>query len=397
VAHEVGHTLGFPHNQKASSTYPVDSVRSRTWVKKMGHTPTLMDYSRFNYTAQPEDSIDLADLTPSIGPYDIYATKWGYSPIPTAKTPDDERPTLDRWAREQDQTPWFRFNVTGSMGSDPGDQTEAVGDGDAVKATGWGMKNIKRIAPLLMPAAVHDGEDYDDLRLLYDRLVSQWATELRHVSNVVGGADAQEKYGGQTGVRFAPLPRPKQKAAVQFLAENAFATPTYFLDPDILRRIEVEGALRRINAAQTGILASLFNDRRLERMIEFEALSPAPAQSYSLGEMLADARQGIWKELSAPKVTIDPFRRELGRSYLAQVKNKINPAPVSLPPGLPPEFAVLVGPARSTSDIRALFRSELKALDAQIRTALPRSANPETRAHLEDAHDEIERILKPEK
>ena len=135
VAHEVGHTLGFQHNMKASSTYTIEQVRDKKWVKENGHTPTIMDYSRFNYVAQPEDGIAVADLIPKIGPYDKWATHWGYAPIPGATTPDHEKPTLDKWAREQDEKPYLRFSTEGNDGTDPGDETEAVGDIDAVPAT----------------------------------------------------------------------------------------------------------------------------------------------------------------------------------------------------------------------------------------------------------------------
>jgi hypothetical protein len=395
VAHEVGHTLGYQHDQKGSSTYPVDSVRSRTWVKRMGHSPSIMDYSRFNYAAQPEDRIDLEDLTPRIGPWDTYITRWGYTPIPSARTPDEEWATLDRWSREQDSIPWFRFNLSDSRGADPGDHSEAVGDADPVKATGWGIRSIKQIVPLVVPASVRPGADYDDLNELYGRLIGQWATELRHVAILVGGADAQEKYAGQDGGRYAPIPRERQKDALRFLNENAFATPQFFLLDDILRKIEVEGALRRINQAQAGVLTTLFNDRRLERLVEFEALAADKRSAYTLGEMLTDVRGGIWGELGAPRVTIAPFRRELQRSYLSAANSKINPTPPTLPPGIPAQFAQQLGPARPTSDIRAMFRSELQTLDASLRAALPRAANRETRAHLEDARDQIEKILDP--
>src|SRR5687767_12114371 len=118
VAHEVGHTLGFQHNMKASATYPVDKLRDVQWLKIMSHTPTLMDYSRFNYVAQPEDNIPLEQLIPQVGPYDKWATMWGYKPIPGARSADDEKKTLDEWAREQDAKAYLRFSTADSFGSD---------------------------------------------------------------------------------------------------------------------------------------------------------------------------------------------------------------------------------------------------------------------------------------
>ena len=395
VAHEVGHTLGLQHDQKGSSTYPVDSIRSKSWVQRMGHSPSIMDYSRFNYTAQPEDGLEPEDLIPDVGPYDKYAIHWGYAPISGARTADQEWPTLDKWSREQDATPWFRFDVQDSRGADQSSHSEAVGDADPVKATGWGMKSIKQIAPLLVPATVRPGEDYDDLNEMYGRLVGQWATELRHVAWVVGGADAQEKYAGQTGERYKPLPKARQKEAIRFLNDNAFVTPTHFLRDDILRYIEVEGALRRINQSQSGILSTLFNDRRMERLIEFEALPATRRDAYPLSEMLADVRKGIWSELDDGTVRIDAFRRELQRSYLTQVNGKVNPAPFVPPAGFPAALLQQIGPARATSDVRALFRDEVRTLDADVARAMSRAGDRETRAHLADVRDQIRKILDP--
>lgn len=397
VAHEVGHTIGYQHDQKGSATYPTDSVRSRTWVARMGHSPSIMDYSRFNYVAQPEDNIALHDLIPRIGPWDKYTTRWGYTPIPGARTPDEEWPTLDRWSREQDSIPWYRFDVRDAGNGDPGAHSEAVGDADPVKATGWGIRSIRQIVPLLVPSTVRDGQDYSDLRMMYDRLVSQWATELRHVAWLVGGVDAQEKYGGQDGPRFVPVPKARQQEAVRFLNQNAFATPMWLASEDVLRRIEVEGVIRRIVQAQTGVLATLMNDRRLERLIEHEAMARNRADAYTLPEMAADVRRGIWSELASGTVAVNPFRRELQRAYLTAVGGKINPAPVQAPAGAPPGFAAQVGPARATSDVRAVFRAELQALDRDLAAAAGRAGDAVTRAHLADARQQIERILKPER
>ncbi|MEO7966374.1 MAG: zinc-dependent metalloprotease, partial [Gemmatimonadaceae bacterium] len=394
VAHEIGHTLGYQHDQKGSSTYPVDSVRSKTWVAKMGHAPSIMDYSRFNYTAQPEDGISLADLIPRQGPWDYYTTHWGYTPIPSAKSPDEEWPTLDKWSREQDTTPWFRFNLSDSRGADQGDYAEAVGDADAVKATGWGVKSIKQIVPLLERATEQAGHDYDDLTDMYGRLVAQWATEMGHVVSVVGGANAQEKYVGQSGPRYAPISKARMMDAVKFLNANAFATPTFFLDEGILRKIEVEGALRRINGAQGRLLNALFNDRRMERLDEFDALGK-PNEQYGVSELATDVRDGVWSELSARVVKIDPYRRELQRSYLGILDTKINVRPAQLAVGAPGLFGAPSSGARPTSDIRAVFRSELHALDVQVANALRRTQDRMTRAHLEDVRVQIKNVLEP--
>ncbi|MET0395517.1 MAG: zinc-dependent metalloprotease [Longimicrobiaceae bacterium] len=395
VAHEVGHTLGFQHNMKASATYPADSLRNEGFLRRMRHTPTLMDYSRFNYVVQPEDRIPVELLMPVVGPYDKFATMWGYRPIPTARTPEEERMTLDAWAREQDSKPYLRFSTVGSGGADPGDHTEAVGDADPVYSTGMGIRNIRRIVPMLIPATVRPGDDFADLRELYTRLIGQWRTELSHVPILVGGVESQEKRGGQQGVRFTPVSRARQEAAVRFLNENAFRTPRFFLDEDILRRIEVEGAITRIGTAQRGILDQLLNDARMRRMVEFEALADRPGQVYTLGEMLTDVRQGIWSELSSGSPSIDPFRRNLQRAYLAEVAERVNPpARPAAPTGL---AALLGGPAAPTgpTEAQGMLRGELRALDAQIRSAIPRAGDRATRLHLEAARDEIGKILDP--
>jgi hypothetical protein len=396
VAHEVGHTLGFQHNMKASSMYPADSVRSATWVAKMGHSPSIMDYARFNYVAQPEDHIALNDLIPRVGTYDKWATMWGYTPIPGAKSPEAERATLDEWARQQDTTPWFRFSTSGAKNSDSGDETEAVGDADAVKSTTAGLKNIKRIVPMLMPATIKPTEDNSDLDEMYGRLISQWSREMGHVANVVGGTTSQEKYGSQPGPRFTPISRERQKEAVAFLNENVFRTPQFFLDPAILRRIEPEGALARIRSAQNAVLNSLFNNARMARLQEFAAMSNGNGSSYTLANLIGDLHHGIWSEVTAPSVHIDAFRRNLQYAYLAQLASKINPAPI--PTGLPPvpaAFAFVVAPP--PDDARALMRADLMDLDAQLRDALPRAADAETRAHILEARHRIDVTLHPEK
>jgi hypothetical protein len=394
VCHEVGHTLGFQHNMKASSMYPADKIRDKEWVHKMGHTPSIMDYSRFNYVAQPEDGIAVEDLVPRIGPYDVWATVWGYKPIDGADTPKKEKPTLDKWAREQDNTPWLRFSTANSAGSDPGEETEAVGDADAVKSTAMGMKNLQRVAKMLMPAAAwKEGETYEDLSEVYGRLLSQWQLEMSHVAQVVGGLNSQEKVVGQEGRVFTLVPRPRQEEAVKFLVDSAFTTPVWLIDPDILRRIEPNGALTRIRNSQAAVMSQLLNDQRFARLIEQQTIDGSSA--YTAAELLATVRKGVWKELESPTVKVDAYRRNLQNAYLELVNTKLNGATPVAAAGAGGGGGRGGAAMAKSDDEKPFYRAELRTLNASITAALAKATDHDTKAHLEGAKDQIAKILDP--
>jgi hypothetical protein len=374
VAHEVGHSLGFQHNMKASSTYPLEKVRDKQWVKTMSHTPTLMDYSRFNYVAQPEDQIAAEDLIPKIGPYDKFATMWGYKPIPGAMTPDEEKATLNEWAKVQEKSPWLRFSTYGSNGSDPGENTEAVGDADAVKASTLGLKNLERVAGYLLAATEEKGEDWDQLQRVYSRVVGQWSLEMGHVAALIGANDSQQLHGGQTGVRFTPVSKERQQAAVKFLLDNGLNVPKWMLNPEVLRRIEPDGAVTRVKTAQTRVLTAMLATPRMNRMVEQNALDP---KAYAPADFLAEVRKGVFSEVYAGKPVIDTFRRNTQRVYLDLLGEKLN------------------GRAAANDDARSLVRAELKTLSADVTRAAAAVTDRATKAHLDDAKDQIARMLDP--
>ena len=392
AAHEVGHTLGFPHNMKGSSMYPVDSIRSKTWVAKMGHSPSIMDYARFNYIAQPEDGIPLGDLVPKVGPYDRFAVQWGYTPIAGAKKPEDEKTTLDTWARMQDSVPWYRF---GGGQVDPGEQSEAIGDADAVKSTRLGFKNLRRIVDLVVPASTTDKTaDYSLLRATYSGVLGQWATEAQHVTRVVGGLDKQEKAVSQSGPVWTMVPRARQKDAVKFLNDEVFTTPTAMIKPDILRKIESDGNINRVSGAQARTLSALVQNAKLQRMVEFEAIAANKGEVYSLGEMLTDLRKGLWSEIYSGK-PIDAYRRRLQATYLEAMASKIKPpAPNAQEAALAAAFGQAVV---NTRDFRPLLKDEMRTLDRELAAAVGRASDRTTRAHLMDARDQIKTMLDTDK
>ena len=381
VAHEIGHAIGFPHNMKASAMYPADSIRSVSFIERMGgqHVATLMDYSRFNYVAQPEDDMPVEYLIPSIGPYDEFAVKWAYAPIPGATTPEEERETLNEWAREQDDVPWFRFTTGGAP--DPEALTEAVGDEDAVKSSGLGLRNLRRVKDMLLDVAEEEGESYALLEDLYGNVVSQWGRYNGHVTAIVGGTYTQEKYG--TGERFEPVEFERQREAVQFLNDNVFSIPEWMLDRAILSRIEPEGTVERINGQQMRVLASLMNAGRLNRLIEFRALYDNGARMYGVADLMADLRDGIWDSyMGSGSVEVDVYRRNLQRGKLEMMRTLLHP----VADGDDPPEPVL-------SDVRPVVRAELVWLQGTLDGALNRAGDDMTRMHIQDLQVEVARAL----
>ncbi len=387
VTHEVGHSLGLPHNFKASATYPIEKIRDKDWVKKNSHVPTLMDYARFNYVAQPEDGLDPVDLIPKIGPYDVFCIKWGYSPIPSAKTPDEEKPTLNEWCKPQETTPWLRFSTAGTRGTDPGEETEAVGDIDPVEATRLGILNLKRVMDMLPAAVLRPGENYDELDHMYTAVWSQLRLELGHVANLVGGYDSEPKTGPVPGVRFTPVSEARQKAAVRFLNENLFKTPAWIEPAEILRKVEPTSGQARLLGIQQGILSNVLAQGRTARLQEHEAILGPKA--YTIAELISDLRAGIFGEFAGEAVKVDPYRRNLQRAFITVLGTRLNP---------PPAAAAGMGaasPALPTDDSRGAIRAELKSIRGMLQTKVAVAADTPTRNHAQDLIDQIGVILDP--
>ena len=391
VAHEIGHTIGLQHDQIGSSTYPADSVRSPSWVRRMGHSPSIMDYSRFNYVAQPEDNIPLEHIIPRVGPYDKYAIMWGYKPIPGATTSEQERPTLERWSRMQDTIPWYRFSANNEFGG-YGTLNEAVGDADPIQSTGLGFRNLQRVVGYIPAAATRPGEDNTDLRELYDRTVQQWSTEAGHVATMVGGGTVQYKSGSQPGAVYAPMPAARQQAAVRFLNDNVFRTPQFLVRPDIASRIEAGGMISRINGAQTRVLNNLMDDGRMNRLLEQEALGRERQYVYPLSSMLDDVRRGIWSEIYSARPVMDPYRRELQMDFLSVIDRKLNPQEQ---PGQQAVIFFGPRPAPLSDDAKSQLRGVLVTLRSEIQRAIPRTTDRGTLLHLQGAVHRIGNILDP--
>ena len=384
ITHEIGHALGLPHNMIASSSYPVDSLRSASFSRRMGVAPTIMDYARQNYIAQPGDGLQPLDFLRHIGPYDHYVINWGYRVIPGAQSPDAEAPTLDAWVLERAGDPMYRYLPQGGAGAaDPRAQTEDMGD-DPMRADSYGMDNLRRIVPRLVEWTTKPGEDYTDLDELYGEALGQWQRYVGHVLNVVGGVYADLKTADQPGAVFDGVPKAKQKEAMAWLSREVFDAPVWLADRQILSLIGVQdGGLEAMTRRQAGVLNQLLEPRRMSRLTEMEMAQPEDA--YPLVEFLDDARAAVWGNLATASA-VDGYRRALQRAYLERVNTLMTEQPASNAFQGP-------APAMGRSDVRPLLRAQLTDLRRDVERASRRIRHRVTQAHLQDILIRIDAIL----
>ena len=386
-SHELGHTIGLPHNMGSSVAYPVDSLRSASFTSKYGTAPSIMDYARFNYIAQPEDKG--VALMPNIGIYDKYAISWGYRPILDTNA-KDEKATLDAWILKHAGDPMYRFgHQQGGGVVDPSSQTEDLGD-DAMKASMYGIKNLKRILPRLEEWTSEKGENYDELSTMYGQLLSQFNRYMGHVTGNIGGVYEEYKTADQEGAVYTQVTKAKQEEALQFLIDELFETPTWMLDENIFSKTEFSGAIERVRGLQARTLNNVLDAGRMARMIENETLNGS-SKAYTLINMMRDVRKGVWSEIYAGR-SIDTYRRNLQRAYLDRLDYLLNEAKNQR--GANSGYYKKTGININQSDVKSVARGELKRLQRDVKAA-SRKGNTLTRYHLQDVVDRIDLILDP--
>ena len=393
ITHEIGHALGLPHNMIASSPVPVDSLRSQTFTSKYGVSLTIMDYARQNYVAQPGDNLKPKDFIRRLGPFDEFVINWGYRVLPEARTPEDERPILNRWITSQSGMFAYRYLPQQYSGIDPRSQTEDLSD-DQIRASGYAIMNMKRIVPQLVSWTTRAGDDYTDLQEIYSETLGMWSQYMGHVANWIGGVHIDLKSGDQNGPVFRAVPKARQKAALAFITENVFTTPSW-LEPEAITS-RLGPVTPSLETRQANVLTTLLTTARLGRMAEAE--ESWPAQAYPLVEYLEDLRRAVWTP-----VVSDAHRRSLQRVHVERLGAIVNPpAPATPAPGgfgggggqqQTAPFLVQANVPRS--DLPALARSQLRAIRTQARGAATAATTAIARAHWADIADRVDAILEP--
>jgi len=368
-AHEVGHTIGLPHNMGSSFAYSVDSLRSPSFTSSHGVAPSIMDYARFNYVAQPGDGVK--NFYPMVGEYDIWSVKWGYSYFNNLD-PKSEKETLNKWIKDKSSNYdyWFGY----SNGIDPRSQTESIGS-DNMDASYYGILNLKRIVPNLIDWTYEEGKNYDDLKELYLNVFSQFRRYIGHVSTNVGGIYEDLKSNDQKGKVYSHVSKTTQRKAIKFLNDHVFISLDWLIEQNVLDKIENIGALERVRSSQNYALSRLFDYSRLARMLENQAINGNDA--YSINDMIEDLNLSLWGNMSDTS-PIKFYRRNLQKTYINKLldimKNDKTQSSYYKRFGTNIDF--------KSSDIRSIVLGEIISLDKKIKIKIKKKNDDSSINHL---------------
>ena len=391
-SHEVGHTLGLRHNWGSSSTTPVEKLRDKAWVEANGHTPSIMDYARFNYVAQPEDNISYKGLYPRIGDYDKWAIDWGYRVLPGVEGGKAEVPVLNKITVEKmkDRRLWFG---TESNPDDPHSQNEDLGD-NAMKASDYGIKNLKVIIAKLPEWTRQPNEGYEDLNNMYNQLTTQFNRYMGHVAKNIGGIYENPKTVEEAGTVYEYTPAATQEEAMDFLNRQLFTTPTWMLDQKILSNIG-ETPVQVLYTSQNGVLNRIITLHTLNKLLAGEAATGASA--YKITDLFNDLNSDIFTELKTNQ-PIDVYRRNLQKLYVEKIIDLVKPKPAAT------TAIVVVAGGRGgagapremeQTDALSVAKGQLRAINSMIKSAIPNEKDAMTTYHLQDLSDRITAALDP--
>ncbi|RAJ81829.1 uncharacterized protein DUF5118 [Chitinophaga dinghuensis] len=376
-SHEVGHTLGLRHNFGSSSQTPVDSLRSISYLQKNGHTASIMDYARFNYVAQPEDSIPAALLYPRVNDYDKWAIEWGYK-LTGARTPVADSKIMSKLATQRlaaNNRLWFGDGESEDRPvMDPRCQTEDLGDNNA-RANALGIKNLKRVMAEMENWSYEEGHTAENLRRIYDRLLGQFLAYLQQVSMSIGGIQYQLPSNGSDAPAFIPLPKEKQLEALEYINRELFTTPTWLVDSTFLNKCMLPYTIDYVEDMQIKSVNTVFNPPFFMRLLR-TAKQFGEDRTITIPEVLATIRKTVWADLQNNVVKIDAYHRNMQKAYVG---------------GL---FTIAMDEERGVNETDAITiaADEITLITDMIRKAIPAAADNLTSMHLHDLAERIERL-----
>ncbi|MCO6496378.1 MAG: zinc-dependent metalloprotease [Chitinophagaceae bacterium] len=389
-SHEVGHTLGLRHNYGSSSTTPVEKLRDKNWLAQHGHTPSIMDYARFNYVAQPGDGIDKRGIYPRIGEYDKWAIQWGYMYLPQFKNSEDEAAYLTQLTTDSLRANKRLYFGTETDPNDPRNQNEDLGD-NSMLASAYGIKNLQRIMPNILKWTSEPNKNYDNAATIYRELVTQFRRYIGHVAKNVGGIETTPTVIEEKKPAYVVTPKARQKEAIKFLQDQVFTTPKWLIDNDLYALIGMN-QVNTITGLQKSALGALLSTRTLNNLVQSELFDPV--NSYTLTGMLGDLKDGIWKELKTHQ-NIDVYRRNLQKAYVESLVKLIKPAKAAATTQQTQFGQAAAAPSIAENDASSILKGHARALLAEVKAAIPLARDNASKLHLQDIADRLRDGLDP--
>lgn len=365
VAHETGHAFGIRDANYGEYAYPFEKMRDENWLRKMGHTPSIMTYARHNYIVQPEDDIDSSLLIQKVGPTDIYNIQWAYTPFKS-----NENQHLENLVRLQDSIPWYRYYSGGSETIGPGMSNEVVDNNDPIKSTEMGLKNMKRVIALL-PEINHDKKDFALMKRLYSKTLDLWYEQMKHVMSLIGGYTIQNKSGSQLGDIYTPISYNTQIEAMGFLFSQAFEPPKWLVEPESFKKISYSTYPDKVSELQLKLLLKLLSPQRIKRMEYMEYSRKYKGLSK---RFLSKIQISLFKELYTNKIIIDSRKQELQSVYI----DKLSKVALQERKHLETSKNLFA----YTNHSKSLFMNKLLDLKNLISNSLKKNMNELTLGHL---------------
>ena len=390
ISRQVGYSLGLRTNLIASSAMPVEKLRNKSWVEANGFSASIMDAIHYNYVAQPEDQVSPKGLIPQISEYDKWAIKYGYTYNGVNDFEQDKKMALGWLNKAITTNAALKFKgITDPRDNDPTDprsQTEDLGD-NTVKASEYGMKNLKIVMANLLPWTKEDMDMYDNTARMYENVLDWWLMLARHAYSQIGGIHEDLKSVEQTGDVYTPVSKGLQKQAVAFLNKEVFQTPTWLLEPNVLNKFSKPAKREKVQRFQEETLYQLMKGDRLYRM-STEAMRYGKEASYGIDEYLADLSNGLFSELRSAQPVISSNRRALQKKWIDNLRGVLKDASNAPQPGS-------AAPDLTTTDIPVVVRVEMEKIAQQCKAAQLKCKEPMTQAHLRYVQNKIGKLLDP--
>ena len=390
ITKQVGYSLGLRANLIASNAVPVEKLRDKNWVETNGFSASIMDHIHYNYVAQPEDNISAKGLIPRIGEYDKWAIKYGYTYTGNQNFEQEKKTVLGWINKMQTNNSNLIFgadqNVNPNDPSDPRSQSEDLGN-NPVKASEYGLKNLKIVMANLLKWTREDMDMYDNTARMYDNVMDWWLMMMRHVFTQLGGVKEDLKTVEQSGDVYTPVSKEMQKQAMAFMQKEVFQTPTWLLDPAILNKISKPAKREKVQRFQVEALFQLMIPGRLYRMYT-EEMRYGKANIYTVDELLTDIENSLWSELRAEQPVINANRRTLQKSWLYNMDRALTTATTAPSAGS-------TSPDMTNTDIPVVVRAHMNRIRLQCKAAVAKCKDPMTLAHVLYIHGKLNKIMDP--